>query len=112
MPVLMQLRKACKAFADQVLLDDADFALTDRMRVGLVGRNGAGKSTLCKLLLGRDDFDAGDVVTASDLRLGYLEQHDLFEPNETVLGFLMRHTGEPEWRCGEVAGRFASGSHA
>ena len=29
-----------------------------------------------------------------------------FEPGETALGFLMRDSGQPEWKCGEVAGDF------
>jgi ATP-binding cassette subfamily F protein 3 len=35
-----------------------------------------------------------------------LRQHDPFLPGETVLDFLMRDSGRPDWRCGEVAGQF------
>jgi hypothetical protein len=40
------------------------------------------------------------------LRLGYLRQHDPFLPGETALDFLMRDSGQPDWKCGEVAGQF------
>ena len=43
-------------------------------RVGLVGSNGAGKSTLLKCLTGVRPVDAGRMVVAHKVELGYLEQ--------------------------------------
>src|SRR5881392_3171700 len=106
MTVLLQLVDAHKRYGHQVLLDGAEVNLTDDHKVGFVGRNGAGKSTLCRVLLGEEELDAGEVVRHPRLRLGYLRQHDPFEPGETVLNFLMRDTGQPDWKCGEVAGQF------
>src|SRR5262249_42323988 len=71
-----------------------------------IGRNGAGKSTLLRVLLGEEELDKGEIVCHPKLRLGYLRQHDPFLPGETVLEFLMRDSGQPDWKCGEVAGRF------
>ncbi|MEO1995111.1 MAG: ABC-F family ATP-binding cassette domain-containing protein, partial [Planctomycetaceae bacterium] len=31
---------------------------------------------------------------------------DPFQPGETAMGFLMRDSGQPDWKCGEVAGQF------
>src|SRR5690606_25490561 len=107
MPVVLSLQDAYKRYGDQVLLDGASCALTDDQKVGLIGRNGAGKSTLCRILLGEEELDAGEVVQSRKLRLGYLRQHDPFEPGETVLGFLARDSGQPDWRCGEIAWQFA-----
>ncbi len=88
------------------MLDGASCALTDDQKVGLIGRNGAGKSTLCRLLLEEEELDAGEVVRSRKLRLGYLRQHDPFLDGETVIGFLQRDSGKPEWRCGEIAWQF------
>ncbi|MCG8451542.1 MAG: ATP-binding cassette domain-containing protein [Pirellulales bacterium] len=106
MPVVLQLQNAHKRYGEQGLLDDASCALTDDQKVGLIGRNGAGKSTLCRVLLGEEELDAGEVVCSRRLRLGYLRQHDPFLDGETVLGFLQRDSGQPEWRCGEIAWQF------
>jgi ATP-binding cassette subfamily F protein 3 len=106
MTVLLQLRDAHKCYGDQVLLDGAEVTLTDAHKVGFIGRNGAGKSTLCRILLGEEELDAGEVVRHPKLRLGFLRQHDPFLPGESVLEFLMRDSGRPDWRCGEVAARF------
>ncbi len=106
MTVLVQIRDAHKSYGDQALLDGAEATLTDDHKIGFIGRNGAGKSTLCRILLGEEELDVGEVVFHPTLRLGYLRQHDPFLPGETVLEFLMRDSGQPDWKCGEVAGRF------
>src|SRR6478735_7197066 len=106
MAVLLQIRGAYKSYGNQVLLDGAEATITDDVKVGFVGRNGAGKSTLLKVLLGEEELDRGDIARHPKLRLGYLRQHDAFLPDETVLDFLMRDSGQPDWKCGEVAGQF------
>jgi ATP-binding cassette subfamily F protein 3 len=106
MASLLQITKACKSYGDQVLLDHAEATISDNVKVGFIGRNGAGKSTLLRVLLGEEELDSGEVVRHPSLRLGYLRQHDPFLPDETALQYLMRDSGEPDWKCGEVAGQF------
>lgn len=106
MASLLQITRACKSYGDQVLLDDAEATISDDVKVGFIGRNGAGKSTLLRIILGEEELDSGEVIRHPSLRLGYLRQHDPFLSNETALEFLMRDSGEPEWKCGEVAGQF------
>ncbi|TWT92974.1 ABC-F family ATP-binding cassette domain-containing protein [Neorhodopirellula pilleata] len=106
MAVLIQLRDAHKRFGDQILLDGADVSLVDDVKVGFVGRNGAGKSTLLRVLLGEEEVEKGEVIHHPTLRIGYLRQHDPFKEGESALDFLMRDSGAPDWRCGQVAGQF------
>jgi ATP-binding cassette subfamily F protein 3 len=106
MGVLLQVKNAYKSYGDQVLLAAADVTLYDDVKVGLVGRNGAGKSTLLRVLLDEEELDKGEVTKSSKLQIGYLRQHDPFLPGETSLEFLMRDSGKPDWKCGEVAGEF------
>ncbi|HTL70318.1 MAG TPA: ABC-F family ATP-binding cassette domain-containing protein [Candidatus Eisenbacteria bacterium] len=104
--VLLQLNDIHKRFGAQVILDGAGAAFQENQKIGVIGRNGAGKSTLCKIITGHEKADSGTITKSQDLRLSYLEQHDPYDLEETVIGFLMRYTGKEEWRCGEVAGRF------
>jgi ATP-binding cassette subfamily F protein 3 len=104
--VLLQVRDAQKRFGDQLLLDGAELSLVDDVKVGFIGRNGAGKSTLLRVLLREEELEKGDVVHHPSLRIGYLRQHDPFKPGESAHDFLIRDSGQPEWRCGEVAGQF------
>lgn len=106
MASLLQITQASKSYGDQVLLDNAEATIHDNVKVGFIGRNGAGKSTLLKCILGEEELDRGDVIRSSNLKLGYLRQHDPFLPGESALDFLMRDSGQPDWKCGEVAGEF------
>jgi ATP-binding cassette subfamily F protein 3 len=106
MASLLQITKAYKSYGDQVLLDGAEATISDNIKMGFIGRNGAGKSTLLRILLGEEELDKGEVIRHPALRLGYLRQHDPFQPGESALDFLQRDSGQPEWKCGEVAGRF------
>lgn len=106
MSVLLQLIKGEKSYGDQLLLDNADVTLYENVKVGFVGRNGAGKSTLLRVLLGDEELDSGEVIRSPNLNVGYLRQHDPFQPGESALDFLMRDSGQPDWKCGEVAGQF------
>ncbi|WP_442507924.1 ABC-F family ATP-binding cassette domain-containing protein [Novipirellula sp. SH528] len=106
MAVLLQLREAHKRFGDQIVLEGADVSFVDDVKVGFIGRNGAGKSTLMRVLLGEEELERGEIITHPSLRIGYLRQHDPFQAGESALDFLMRDSGQPEWRCGEVAGEF------
>jgi len=106
MASLLQIVKASKSYGEQILLDEADCTITDNVKIGFVGRNGAGKSTLLRVLLGEEELDSGEIIRHPSLRLGYLRQHDPFLPGETGLDYLKRDSGQPDWKCGEVAGRF------
>jgi ATP-binding cassette subfamily F protein 3 len=106
MAVLLQIKNACKSYGHQVLLENAEATIIDEAKVGFVGRNGAGKSTLLRILLGEEELDRGEIIRHPKLRLGYLRQHDPFLAGETGLQFLMRSSGQPDWKCGEVAGEF------
>ena len=106
MAVLFQIRNAYKSYGDQILLDNAEATITDDSKIGFVGRNGAGKSTLLRILLGDEELDSGEIIKHPQLRVGYLRQHDPFNEGESALDFLMRDSEKPDWKCGEVAGRF------
>lgn len=106
MSVLLQLIDGVKSYGDQLLLDNTSVTIHEGMKVGLIGRNGAGKSTLLRALLSEEDLDSGEVVHGARLQIGYLRQHDPFESGESALDFLMRDSGQPDWKCGEVAGQF------
>jgi len=105
-PPVIQIQNVTKRFGTKVLLDSASASITSEHKIGLVGRNGAGKSTLCRAILGTEEYEKGEIVMHPKLRLGYLRQHDPFEPGETVVGFLMRDSGAPDWQCGAVAAQF------
>ncbi|MDF2659375.1 MAG: transporter ATP-binding protein [Paenibacillus sp.] len=53
--------------------------------VAIVGDNGSGKSTLLRMILGQLQPDSGTVTVGSQVKIGYLAQHDLFPDEEKTI---------------------------
>jgi ATP-binding cassette subfamily F protein 3 len=83
-----------KSFGGRELFDDVSLTLQSGERVAIVGPNGAGKSTLFKIILGKEEADAGDVTLIRGTRIGYLPQESEPAGNETVLEIAVPHEHE------------------
>lgn len=106
MATILQINGLCKAYGPQTILANADLTLSDRQKIGVIGRNGVGKSTLFKIIVGDEDLDEGDIDIYAGTRIGYLTQHSEYEEDESVIDFLMRSSGKKDFECGKIAGRF------
>jgi len=81
---LITLLDASLAYGHVALLDHASFSLEEHERVGLIGRNGAGKSSLLKILCGQERPDDGLLHMQQGLRVAYVPQEPLLEPEHTI----------------------------
>ncbi|MEX2668433.1 ABC-F family ATP-binding cassette domain-containing protein [Candidatus Uabimicrobium amorphum] len=106
MSTLIQVMNVEKLYGNQEILKDASTVINSNQKIGVIGRNGAGKSTLFKIIIGEEDIDDGTVRIHPDTRIGYLEQHDPYTPEDTVLDFLQSYTQKESWECGKVAAQF------
>ena len=73
-------------FGERILLDNVNFTIGERDRIGLVGRNGAGKSTLMKIIADYSKPNGGgSIAKPNDATIGFLHQ-DMTLPNgKTVM---------------------------
>src|SRR5882672_3068874 len=55
-------------------------------KIGVLGANGAGKSTLLRIMAGVDDDFLGEARPADSLRVGYLAQEPVLDPEKDVRG--------------------------
>ena len=83
-----------KSYGGRELFDDVSLTLQSGERVAIVGPNGAGKSTLLKIILGREEPDAGEVTLIRGTRIGYLPQESEPAGNESVLDLAVPHDHE------------------
>lgn len=84
-------------FGTRTVLEDVTLGIDEGDRIGIVGRNGDGKSTLMKLLAQRMQPDTGRVTHRRDLRVGYLDQSDVLDPELSVLQAIVGDVPEHEW---------------
>lgn len=75
---MIQVKDLKKEFGQRVLMEEVNFHLNPRERIGLVGRNGSGKSTLFKMILGEMSPDGGEISLPKSYKIGSLSQHLTF----------------------------------
>ena len=83
--MLLNMERITKTYGDRTLLEDVSFYMKDGDRVGIVGVNGCGKSTFLRLAAGRETPDSGTVSYDPNVRLGYLPQEPVYDPENTVM---------------------------
>ena len=66
--------------SNKTLLDNVNVSINKLDRIILVGKNGCGKSSLLKILKNKEEYDAGYIWVAPNLKIDYLEQ-DPPKPN-------------------------------
>jgi ATP-binding cassette subfamily F protein 3 len=86
---VIQLSAAGKRFGHKLLFEGADWLITPRDRVGLVGANGTGKSTLMKILADMESLDYGSISRAKGISAGYLPQDGLALSGRSVFAECM-----------------------
>ena len=94
MTLLLSVQDLSKSYGHRPLFTGLSLDLRAGERVGLVGPNGAGKSTLLKLMVGREEPDAGIRSVRRGARVGYVAQDDVFLPGETVRAVLLSALAE------------------
>ncbi len=101
--VLYRFDRVRKAYGPKEVLRDVTWQHNPGEKVGLIGRNGAGKTTLLRMVLGREEPDAGEIVRANAVRISTVDQAleaDLAETlHDYVAGaFAHLHSIEAEMR--------------
>jgi len=82
---VIEFHDVAKAFDGRLLYEDLSFSVPKGAIVGIVGGNGAGKSTLFKLITGKEQPDAGEVVLGDTVDIAYVEQlRDALDDKQTV----------------------------
>jgi ATP-binding cassette subfamily F protein uup len=82
---ILSIEAISKNYGIRPLFENVNLGLDSSDRVGVVGVNGSGKTTLLRLIAGEEKPDAGRIVFAADVSVGYLPQNPPFAPGQTVL---------------------------
>ena len=78
-------------FGSRQLLDDVNFYLNERDKVGVIGINGTGKSTFLKVLSGVTEPDGGTISRNPNVQISLLSQNPVMDEDATVLEQVFLH---------------------
>lgn len=84
MDVLLNVQGLTKEFSGERLFEPVSFIVREHDRTAIIGPNGAGKSTLIKILLGKEEATTGQVIISKNVRIGYLSQDVIENPENTL----------------------------
>ena len=83
--MIITLENFTKSYGEKQLFAGVNLSMDAGDKVGIVGVNGTGKSTFLKAIAGLVSVDDGTMVTMRGLRIEYLAQDKVFDPEHTVL---------------------------
>lgn len=105
----LQIEGLTKSFGDRMLFADVTFGVYQGDKIGIIAQNGKGKSTLLSIIAGDMDYDSGNVVFRTGLKVGYLQQMPEFAGDMTVLQAVMPAVlGSEDWNIEDRAKQILS----
>lgn len=80
----LQIEHLTKSYGELFLFEDISFGISMEQKVALIAKNGTGKSTLLRIIAGEETPDSGQVTFRNNIRIGYLPQNPVVDPEKTV----------------------------
>ena len=94
------------SFGETALLKNVTQGIEDYDRIGVLGINGTGKSTLLAIVAGVLEPDEGQIIMRNGLKISYLPQNPVFDPDLNILENVVRNISQEQefWNVrGEAA---------
>ncbi|MCF0130786.1 MAG: ABC-F family ATP-binding cassette domain-containing protein [Pseudobutyrivibrio sp.] len=85
---ILNVEHLSHGFGDRAIFDDVSFRLLKGEHIGLIGANGEGKSTFMSIITDKLMPDAGKIEWAKNVRVGYLDQHTVLTPGQSIFDVL------------------------
>jgi ATP-binding cassette ChvD family protein len=81
---VVKAKELRKAYGDKLLFDGLSFDLPRGGIVGVIGPNGAGKTTLFRMIVGKEEPDAGTLSIGETVQLAYVDQTRQLKADNTA----------------------------
>ena len=91
----LQIENISKSYGEKVLFENIGFNINEGDKIALIAPNGTGKTTLMRILAGQDKSDSGGRIKfLKQIRIAFLEQDPVFDPEATVFEQVWRDSAE------------------
>lgn len=87
----LSVENLTKSFGERVLFADLTFGIDQGQKVAIIAKNGSGKTTLLRCLMDFEQYDSGRIVFRNDIRVAFMEQTELMNPEQTILEAVFDH---------------------
>ena len=94
--LLLSVQDARISFGNTPLFENLTFNVHRGQKIALVGRNGCGKTTLMNVITGKRELDEGKRLEMQGSTIGYLQQHIVPKPGQTVHAYVFEQLPEEE----------------
>ncbi|MEG2178142.1 MAG: ABC-F family ATP-binding cassette domain-containing protein [Bacteroidales bacterium] len=84
----LSVENLSKSYGEKRLFQNLNFGIEKGQKVALIAKNGTGKTTLLNIITQKDIADEGRVVFRKDLRVSYLPQNPIFNPEQSIIEVL------------------------
>ena len=82
--IVVEARDLKKGYGDTLLMENVSFTLPRGGIVGVIGPNGAGKTTLFRMIIGKEQPDAGTLRVGDTVTVGYVDQSRELDGSKSV----------------------------
>jgi energy-dependent translational throttle protein EttA len=83
--IVIEAENLKKAYGDNILIEDMNFALPPGGIIGIIGPNGAGKTTLFRMITGQEKPDSGILKIGDTVKLAYVDQsRDVLNADKSI----------------------------
>jgi len=81
---LLTVENISKSYGELVLFENLSFGINKDQKIALIAKNGSGKTSILNILSGADSPDTGQVNYRKNIRVSFLAQEPVMDPNLTV----------------------------
>ena len=80
----LSVENISKSFGERTLFENLSFGINKDQKIAFVAKNGTGKTSILKIINGEDMPDTGQVVIRKEIKMAFLSQEPILNPELTI----------------------------